>query len=41
MDKVQKLSEKIYKNIKKKFKKYNIDGYVMPKNDAYFTNIQK
>ena len=28
-------------NLKKKFKKYNIDGYVVPKNDDYFTEYSK
>ncbi len=27
--------------LKKKFKKYNIDGYVVPKNDDYFTEYSK
>ena len=26
---------------KKKFKKYGIDGYVIPKNDEYFTEYSK
>ena len=29
------------KELKKKFKKYNIDGYVIPKNDDYFTEYSK
>jgi len=29
------------KNLKKKFKKFNIDGYVVPKNDDYFTEYSK
>ena len=29
------------KTLKKKFKKYNIDGYVVPKNDDYFTEYSK
>ena len=28
-------------NLRKKFKKYNIDGYVVPKNDDYFTEYSK
>ena len=27
--------------LRKKFKKYNIDGYVVPKNDDYFTEYSK
>ena len=29
------------KSLKKKFKKFNIDGYVVPKNDDYFTEYSK
>ena len=29
------------KSLKNKFKKYNIDGYVVPKNDDYFTEYSK
>ena len=29
------------KNLKKKFNKFNIDGYVVPKNDDYFTEYSK
>ena len=29
------------KLLRKKFKKYNIDGYVIPKNDDYFTEYSK
>ena len=29
------------KNLRKKFKKYNIDGYVVPKNDDYFGEYSK
>jgi Xaa-Pro aminopeptidase len=29
------------KDLRKKFKKYNIDGYVVPKNDDYFTEYSK
>ena len=29
------------KNLKKKFTKFNIDGYVVPKNDDYFTEYSK
>ncbi len=29
------------KSLRKKFKKYNIDGYVVPKNDDYFTEYSK
>ena len=34
------MSKKL-KSLKKKFKKYNIDGYVVPKNDDYFTEYSK
>ena len=27
--------------LKKKFKKYDIDGYIVPKNDEYFTEYSK
>ena len=27
--------------LRKKFKKYNIDGYVVPRNDDYFTEYSK
>ena len=29
------------KALRKKFKKYNIDGYIIPKNDEYFTEYSK
>ena len=29
------------KILRNKFKKYNIDGYVVPKNDDYFTEYSK
>ena len=29
------------KELRKKFKKYDIDGYVVPKNDDYFTEYSK
>jgi Xaa-Pro aminopeptidase len=29
------------KELRKKFKKYNIDGYVVPKNDDYFGEYSK
>jgi Xaa-Pro aminopeptidase len=29
------------KALRKKFEKYNIDGYVIPKNDDYFTEYSK
>jgi Xaa-Pro aminopeptidase len=32
---------KIVNELRKKFKKYNIDGYVVPKNDDYFTEYSK
>ena len=32
---------KVVKELKKKFKKYDIDGYVVPKNDDYFTEYSK
>ena len=28
-------------NLRNKFKKYNIDGYVVPKNDEYFTEYSR
>ena len=34
------MSKKIY-FLRKKFKKYNIDGYIIPKNDDYFTEYSK
>ena len=27
--------------LREKFKKYNIDGYIIPKNDDYFTEYSK
>ena len=32
---------KIVRELRKKFKKYDIDGYVIPKNDDYFTEYSK
>ena len=32
---------KYIKKLRNKFKKYNIDGYVIPKNDDYFTEYTK
>ena len=32
---------KVVNELRKKFKKYNIDGYVVPKNDDYFTEYSK
>ena len=32
---------KSFQILRKKFKKYNIDGYVVPKNDDYFTEYSK
>ena len=29
------------KILRNKFKKYNIDGYIIPKNDDYFTEYSK
>ena len=29
------------KKLRNKFKKHNIDGYVVPKNDDYFTEYSK
>ncbi len=43
MDKIpekNKMNNKI-KILRKKFKKYNIDGYIVPKNDDYFTEYSK
>ena len=34
------MSKKI-KELRNKFKKYDIDGYVIPKNDDYFTEYSK
>ena len=33
--------KKYIKALRQKFKKYNIDGYVIPKNDDYFTEYSK
>ena len=33
--------KKYIKTLRKKFKEYNIDGYVIPKNDDYFTEYSK
>ena len=43
MDKVSKKNQmnKKIKNLKARFNKYNIDGYVVPKNDDYFTEYSK
>ena len=43
MDKISKenkMNKKI-KILRSKFKKYNIDGYIVPKNDDYFTEYSK
>ena len=43
MDKISKknkMTDKI-KILRNKFKEYNIDGYVVPKNDEYFTEYSK
>ena len=32
---------KVVKELRKKFKKYDIDGYIIPKNDDYFTEYSK
>ena len=40
MDKIPKKNKMINKKInilRKKFKKFNIDGYVIPKNDEFFS----
>ena len=29
------------KELRKKFNQYNIDGYIVPKNDDYFTEYSK
>ena len=29
--------DKKIKSLRKKFKKYNIDGYIVPKNDEFFS----
>ena len=42
MDKVSKkikMNSKIILKLKKLFKNYNIDGYIVPKNDAYFSEF--
>ena len=43
MDKVPKKNQMInkIKILRYKFKKYNIDGYIIPKNDDYFTEYSK
>ncbi|MDC0455383.1 aminopeptidase P family protein [Candidatus Pelagibacter sp.] len=44
MDKISKKNKMIYKKIKilrEKFKKYDIDGYIIPKNDEYFSEYAK
>ena len=43
MDKVPKENKvkKYIKILREKFKKYNIDGYIIPKNDDYFTEYSK
>ena len=33
--------KKEVKELRKKFKKYDIDGYIIPKNDDYFTEYSK
>ena len=33
--------KKKIQELRKKFKKYNIDGYIVPKNDDYFTEYSK
>ena len=33
--------KKYINKLRKKFKKYSIDGYVVPKNDDYFTEYSK
>ena len=42
MDKISKkikMNSKIILKLKKLFKNYNIDGYIVPKNDAYFSEF--
>ena len=43
MDKISKENKmnKEVKDLRKKFIKYDIDGYVIPKNDDYFTEYSK
>ena len=43
MDKIPKKNKMInkIKNLRNKFKQYKIDGYVVPKNDEYFTEYSK
>ncbi len=33
--------KKELKELRKKFKKFDIDGYIIPKNDDYFTEYSK
>jgi Xaa-Pro aminopeptidase len=40
ISKKNKMNNKI-KSLRNKFKKYNIDGYIVPKNDDYFTEYSK
>ena len=40
ISKKNKVRDKI-KILRNKFKQYNIDGYVVPKNDDYFTEYSK
>ena len=39
-NKINKMTKKI-QILRSKFKKYNIDGYIIPKNDDYFTEYSK
>ena len=43
MDKIPKKNKVInkIKILRNKFKQHNIDGYVVPKNDDYFTEYSK
>ena len=44
MDKISKKNKMILKKIKilrEKFEQYDIDGYIIPKNDEYFSEYAK
>ena len=43
MDKISKKNKmsKEIKTLRNKFKKYGIDGYIVPKNDEFFTEYSK
>ena len=37
MDKIPKKTKKMIKKLKQKFKIYGVDGYIIPKNDEFFS----